>query len=64
MYQGLQSYSNQQKTTAIITSIAALSGIVYSMSKRKTFAGIIGYTLLFTAGGALLSTAVNKTFSK
>jgi hypothetical protein len=45
-------------TTQILTSLGALGGIVYGVTKAQGFWATAGYTLLFSIGGAALGNAI------
>ena len=43
-----------------LTSLGAIGGIAYGVSKKKSFWTTIGFTILFSIGGAVLGTAIES----
>ena len=57
------SYATNKVTTAIVgTSVA--SGIIYSLAKKKSVWGVVGYTLAFALAGVAISVAVAQVTKK
>ena len=46
------------KVGSAFTSIGAIGGLAYGVSKRKSFWTTAGFTILFAVAGAALGTAV------
>jgi hypothetical protein len=46
--------------TSALTSVGAVGGIAYGVSKKKSFWTTIGFTILFSIGGAALGTAIQS----
>lgn len=49
--------------TTGLTSVGAIGGIAYGVSKSKSFWTTAGFAILFAIGGAALGTAI-KSFNK
>lgn len=45
--------------TSALTSVGAIGGIAYAVSKRKSFWATAGFAVLFALGGAAVGTAIN-----
>jgi hypothetical protein len=50
--------------TSALTSLGAVYGIYYGVTKRKSFWTTAGFTILFSIGGAALGTAYNAITDK
>lgn len=48
------------KFTPVLTSVGAISGIYYGVSKKKSFWTTVGFTILFSIGGAALGSAIES----
>lgn len=52
------------RTTSALSSMGAVLGIVYGVSKKKSFWTTAGFAILFSIGGAALGTAYNSLTNK
>lgn len=50
--------------TSALTSLGALGGLTYSVTKGKSFWTTAGFTILFAISGAALGTAYEAIYSK
>ena len=50
--------------TSFFSSAGAIAGIYYGIKTKKSFWGTVGYTILFSIGGAALGTAINTLTNK
>lgn len=46
-------------SSTALSSVGAIVGIVYGISKKKSFWTTAGFTILFAIGGAALGSAYN-----
>jgi hypothetical protein len=47
------------KIGSALTTIGAIGGLAYGVSKRKSFWTTAGFTLVFAIAGAAVGTAIN-----
>jgi hypothetical protein len=45
--------------TSALSSVGAIGGIYYGVSQKKSFWTTIGFTILFSIGGAAIGTTIN-----
>jgi hypothetical protein len=46
------------KYSSVLSSLGAVGGIYYGVSKKKSFWTTAGFTILFAIGGGALGTAI------
>jgi hypothetical protein len=50
---------NNMNVTSALSSVGAIGGIYYGVSQKKSFWTTIGFTILFSIGGAEIGTTIN-----
>ena len=64
MFSNIKAAYQQNKVVTGVTGLAATTGLVYSMFKKKSFWGTLGYTAAFALAGYFATSSVIKITSK